>query len=466
MLLRYCCLFVCFLTCALSHLSAQKQLSYGRHPGRNGPLTEEELRLARIAWKYFERNYQDTTGLVNAVDMYPSTTMWDIAGYMAALVSVREMGIIDVATFNYRIEKMFQTFMRLSFFRDELPNKCYNTITGEKVNYANQPMEIGFSAIDLARFLIWCKIIKERYPEHSDRIDDFILRWKFQNVIDSTGMLFGASIDEKNDNKTQYLQEGRLGYEEYAAKGFQLWGFNTDLAARPEPYDTRIIYGIEIPYDARDPRVLGAHNYVVSESYVLDGIEMNWDKGTDRESDDMHSTDTQIAEFAQRIYKVQEERYKRTGIFTARTEHQLDSDPYFVYDAIFTDGYPWNTITEDGRYVPQFAAVALKGAFGLWVLWETPYTDALFKYIKNAYDPEKGFYEGIFERKGNEPIRTFTMNNNGIILETLLYKMQGKLVRFSGRESKWDRVLRERKEPPGSFIYERQRKPTQTTSNR
>jgi Protein of unknown function (DUF3131) len=431
----------------------------GRHPGRNGALTDEEMRMARQAWKYFERNYQDATGLVNAVDKYPSTTMWDISAYMAALVAVREIGIIDKALFDERITKMFGTFQRMELFRDELPNKCYNTITGQKVNYGNVPMEIGFSAIDVARFLLWSKVIKERYPEHSDRVDDFILRWRFKNVIDNNGIMYGAMVDEKDkEKKTKYLQEGRLGYEEYAAKCFQLWGFGTEMAAKAEPYDTRTIYGVEIPYDTRDPRELGAHNYVVSESYVLDGIELNWDSGFDRTSRDDEHTDKVIAEFAQRIYKVQEERFRKTGIMTARTEHQLDGDPYFVYDAIFTDGYPWNTITEPGKHVPQYAAVALKGALGLWALWQTKYTDTLFNYIKNAYDPEKGYNEGIFERKGHELIKAYTMNNNGIMLETLLYKMQGKLVKFSGRESKWERTIRKREEPKHSYIYERQSK--------
>jgi hypothetical protein len=453
------------LQCCIPMLLAQVQDNFGRHPGRNGALTAEEMRVARIAWKYFERNYQEATGLVNAADQFPSTTMWDIAAYMAALVAVNELGIIDQKLFDYRVEKMFSSFMKISLYRDELPNKCYNTISLEKVNYGNQPMEIGFSAIDLARFLMWCKIIKERYPQHGDRVDDFILRWKFKNVIDSTGMLFGASVDNNDGGKTKYLQEGRLGYEEYSAKCFQLWGFNTELAAKPEPFDTRSIYGIEIPYDTRDPRVLGAHNYVVSESYVLDGIELNWDKGTDRESNDAEHTDKLIAEFAQRVYKVQEERFRRTGIMTARTEHQLDGPPYFVYDAVFTDGYPWNTITEPGEYVPQFAAVALKGALGLWALWETKYTDSLFSYIKNAFDPEKGFYEGIYERKGNDVIKAFTMNNNGIMLETLLYKVKGKLMRFSGRDSKWDKTVREGKVPPENFVAERQRKPQQSVKN-
>lgn len=449
----------------ISVLEAQiPSQNLGRHPGRNGALNDEEMKMARQAWKYFERNYQDTTGLVNAVDKYPSTTMWDIAAYMAALVAVREMGIITKDVFDYRITKMFKTFQRVSLFRDELPNKCYNTITGQKVNYGNEPMEIGFSAIDLARFLLWSKVIKERYPEHSDRIDDFILRWKFKNVIDSTGMLYGAMVEDKT-KKTKYLQEGRLGYEEYSAKCFQLWGFETSLAAKPEPYDTRTMYGIEIPYDTRDPRELGAHNYVVCESYVLDGIELNWDSGFDRTSRNDEHTDKIIADFAQRIYKVQEERFRRTGIMTARTEHQLDGDPYFVYDTIFSDGYPWNTITEAGKHVPQYSAVALKGALGLWALWQTKYTDSLFNYIKNAFDPEKGYYEGIFERKGHDYIKTFTMNNNGIMLETLLYKMQGKLVQFSGRDSKWDKTIRNREEPKDSFIYERLRKPIQSASN-
>ncbi|TAE26775.1 MAG: DUF3131 domain-containing protein [Candidatus Kapaibacterium sp.] len=462
-------LLVCSVFFFADSLSAQlPQRDYGRHPGRSGALTEEEMTMARRAWKYFERNYQDTTGLVNAVDKYPSTTMWDIAGYMAALVAVREMGIITPELFDVRITKMFATFQKVSLFRDELPNKCYNTITAQKVNYGNQPMEIGFSAIDLARFLLWSKVIKERYEQHSDRIDDVVLRWKFKNVIDSIGILYGASLEDKKDKDgkvkkvVKYLQEGRLGYEEYSAKCFQLWGFETGMAAKAEPYDTRTINGIEIPYDTRDPRELGAHNYVVSESYVLDGIELNWDSGFDRISRDDEHTDKVIADFAQRIYKVQEERFRRTGIMTARTEHQLDGDPYFVYDAIFTDGYPWNTITETGKHVPQYSAVALKGALGLWSLWQTKYTDSLFNYIKNAYDPEKGYYEGIFERKGHDLIKAFTMNNNGIMLETLLYKMQGKLVRFSGRDSKWDKTLRNREEPKNSYIYERQRKPLES----
>jgi len=244
------------------------------------------------------------------------------------------------------------------------------------------------------------------------------------------------------DKQVRYLQEGRLGYEEYAAKGFQLWGFNTDLASRAEPYGVVPILGVLVPYDTRDPRDLGAHNYVVSENYILDGIEMNWDLPSDKTSNDFVHTDKVVTDFAQRIFQVQENRYKQTGILTARTEHQLAAAPYFVYDTIYSDGYPWNTITEDGKFVPEHAAVSLKAALGLWALSKTEYSQLLFDTVSDLYDPERGFYEGRYEKDGGV-IGTYTANNNGIILESLLYKVQGKLLKFHSHPNLWDTSTRD-----------------------
>lgn len=413
-------------------------LEVGKHPGQNGKLTPKEREMAKIAWKYFENNYQKDTGLVNAVDNYPSTTMWDTASYLGALTAANELGIIDAGEFNTRLSKILATLNRLKLFRNGLPNKVYHTQTMQKVNYGNQPGEIGVSALDLGRMLTTLKIVKERYVQYASAIDNFVARWNFTELIDEEGTLYGAYVDEHG--KSVKVQEGRLGYEEYAAKGFQLWGFNTGKASLAEPYSVVPINDELIPYDNRDPRSLGAHNYVVSESYVLDGIEFNWDLADDKSNDDMQHSHPWMSEFAQRIYNVQQRRYETTGIITARTEHQLDKDPYFVYDTIFTDGYPWNTIDEKGKRYPQYAAVAVKGAIGLWALWKTPYTDILFDSISGLYDVKKGFYEGLYEN-GKGVIPQFTANNNGIILEALLYKEQGKLMRFSNRSSLWDKIL-------------------------
>ena len=405
---------------------------------RRGALTDKEIAMAKVAWKYFENNTNAKTGLANAVDAYPSTTMWDTASYLGGLVAANQLGIINKNEFDRRMSGILKTFNEMSFFRDELPNKVYSTASAEKVDYGNKPGEIGYSAIDLGRLLIWLKIIKERYPEHGNGIDGFVSRWHFCNVVDTCGTMYGAVLDGKKN--VMYLQEGRLGYEEYSAKGFQLWGFSTERASKPEPYDLAEIFGIEVPYDRRDPRMLKAHNYVVCESYILDGLELDWDEASDQKSDDQTHTNAWMADFAQRIYQVQENRYKATGIITARTEHQLDGPPYFVYDTIYSDGYPWNTITDEGAFVPDKAAIALKGAIGLWSLWNTEYTDLVFEATSNLFDPEKGFYEGRYEKSG-AVINAFTANNNGIILESLLHKAQGKLLKFSGRESLWDHLI-------------------------
>jgi hypothetical protein len=388
------------------------------------PLTPRELTMARAAWRYFENNFQAETGLVNAVQNFPSTTTWDTGSYIGALVAARELGLIDKNTFDRRLTQLLGTLNSIPLFRDVLPNKVYHTKTGQMVNYRNEPGELGWSAIDLGRLLIWLEIVKQLYPEHGNAADRAVLRWTFCNLVDQCGVLFGSAVGEKGE--LRYLQEGRLGYEEYAARGFELWGFDAGRAKRREPYNTLPLFGVQVPFDTRDPRETGGINYVVTESYVLGAVELGWD--LDGTVSGELRTDNWMAEYAQRIYDVQEARYRCTGVLTARTEHQLDVSPYFVYDTIFAAGLPWATMTDQQRLVPQFAAVAAKAALGLWGVWDTPYTDLLFEATADLYDPDKGYYEGVYEN-GKGAIRNFTANNNGIILEILLYRTRGPILR-------------------------------------
>jgi len=405
---------------------AAQPASASQHPGRNGPLTERERKMAEAAWQYFVHATQEKTGLANAVGIYPSTTLWDTASYLSALVSAYELGIIDKREFDQRTLRVIGAIRDFDLFRGELPNKVYNTQTGAKVDYANKPGEIGYSALDVGRILVWFYILKQRYPYLANSVDQTVLRWNFCHAVDAQGRLYGSAVDK--DGKTQYHQEGRLGYEEYAAKGFGLWGFDTRRASQAMPYAFIDINGVQVPYDSRDPRVYHTQNYVLTESYLLDGIELNWDLPDDDYSDPQLHTDGWRAEFAQRIYLVQERRFEQTGMLTARTEHQVDGDPYFVYDTIFSDGYAWNTLSPRDEFAPDRAAVAVKGALAMWTLWATPYTDKLFEAVADLYTPDGGFYEGLYENgKGFIPLQT--ANNNGILLAALLYKVQGPILR-------------------------------------
>ncbi|WP_022707587.1 DUF3131 domain-containing protein [Paracoccus zeaxanthinifaciens] len=408
----------------------------GEFFGRHGALTEREMAMARTAWQYFVNSYQEDTGLVNAVGSYPSTTLWDTASYISGLVAAHELGIIDKREFDRRATKLIGTLRNLDLYRGEAPNKVYNTQTGEKVNYANQPGEVGFSVLDMGRMLVWLRILKERYPYLANGVDNVPMRWNYCNIVADDGRLFGSIVG--GDNQTRYVQEGRLGYEEYAAKGFALWGFDVTGALDPHPLKYTNIYDVDVPYDGRDPRVFHNQNYVLTESYLLDGLEMGWDLPVPDPDGPGVASQGWRAEFAHRIFLVQQRRFEATGIITARSEHQVEGKPYFVYDSIFADGYPWNTLDPSDVYQPDRAAVASKAALGMWALWDVPYTDLLFDTVADLSDPEGGFYEGLYEN-GNGYIPLRTANNNGIILAALLYKAQGPIMRFQNdNTSYWD----------------------------
>lgn len=396
------------------------------HPGRNGPLTQREMRMARTAWRYFENFTQETTGMANSVGAYPSTTLWDTASYLSGMVAAYELGIIDKYEFDKRAFRFLKTMGDLDLFRKELPNKAYHTKTGAKVNYANKAGEIGYSALDIGRYLVWMRILKNRYPYLGNSIDHQVLGWNYCNVIDDEGGMVGTRLGEEDE--TLYVQEGRLGYQQYASKGFGVWGFKTMSADSAHPYALINIFDVDVPYDSRDPRIFHAQNYVVTEGYILDGMELNWDQPDDTYSSDFLHTQGWRAEFAYRIYKAQQKRYEHTGFMTARSEHQIKGPPYFVYDTIYSGGHPWNTITPRGVFEPDLAAISIKAAVGMWSLWDTEYTDLLYDAISELYDPEKGYYEGLFE-KGTGPIEIHTANNNGILMAGLLHKVQGKILK-------------------------------------
>ncbi|WP_236638111.1 DUF3131 domain-containing protein [Mangrovicoccus ximenensis] len=372
--------------------------------------------------------------MVNAVGSYPSTTLWDTASYISGLVSAYELGIIDKREFDRRATLLLGTLRNLDLFRGEAPNKVYNTQTGAKVNYANQPGEVGFSVLDMGRMLVWLRILKERYPYLANSVDNVPLRWNYCNIVEDDGRLFGSIV--RGNGETRYVQEGRLGYEEYAAKGFALWGFDVAGALDPAPLNYTEIYDVMVPYDGRDPRVFHNQNYVLTESYLLDGLELGWDLPVnDRDGPGIASQGWR-AEFAHRIFLVQQRRFEATGIITARSEHQVEGKPYFVYDSIFADGYAWNTLDPSDVYQPDRAAVASKAAIGMWALWDTPYTDLLFETVADLSEAEGGFYEGLYEN-GNGYIPLQTANNNGIILAALLYKAEGPILQYLNENTSW-----------------------------
>ena len=375
-----------------------------------GELTPEEMAMARQAWQYFEHNWNDETGLVNSADKFPSVTMWDQAAAIAALVSAKELNIVPEAEFNAKMKRMLKTLATMPLYKGELPNKVYNAKTLVPVNYGqlDKREEIGWSALDLGRLAMWLKIVGAKYPQLQRQTEAVWKHWRVGRLT-KDGQMYGTAVVK---GKEQLNQEGRLGYENYAAYGLKLWGLDVEKALNSQSNVTFVnLYGQGVPYDKRDAKTSGANNYVLSEPYILDGIETGFQ--------------SLPKAYADRILAAQEARYQATKQLTAVTEDNLDRAPYFVYNTLFVNGQPWAAITDTGEKHNDLRFLSAKAALGWHVLYNTPYTRQLSDFVQANLKTDKGWYNGFYESL-KQPNKSLTANNNGVMLESLLYKKIGK----------------------------------------
>jgi hypothetical protein len=373
-------------------------------------LTPTEISVARQAWAYFQTNWQQKTGLVNSVSGFESVTMWDQAAAIAALVSAKELGLISAPEFQTKLRQTLKTLATMPLYKGQLPNKVYNSKTLIPVSYGQltKREEIGWSAIDLGRMSIWLKIVGSKYPKFKNQTEAIWKHWQVQRLV-KDGQMFGTAMVK---GKEEYNQEGRLGYESYAAYGLKLWGLDVHKALDTQTNTAFVgIYDRGVPYDKRDFETSGANNYVLSEPYILDGIETGFQ--------------ALPKAYADRVLAAQAARYKATKQLTAVTEDNLDRAPYFVYNSLFVNGQPWANITDKRQNHPELRFLSAKAAIGWHVLYNTEYTQKLFDFVQTNLKTDGGWYNGYYEVL-KEPNKAQTANNNGVILQSLLYKKVGK----------------------------------------
>ena len=370
--------------------------------------TEEELKYARIAWKYVENNFNEKTGLTAAAHHYPSGALWDWANGVFAIYAARKFDIIDQDRFEEMMTKFITGMDKMELFNNELPNKTYNTNLAKMVDYANRVKKdgIGWSAADMARLLSSLNLIEQCEENLAPQIEKLLLRYRYCRILSIDGNMYGGNyINER----VQVTQEALTGYEEYLARGYQRWGHNADEAASYKHSKLVNIYGYDVPTDTRPFFI----NLVESEPFLYLGFEYGL-------------SDPQTGKFVYNVFKVQEERYKRTGQMTAMTEDNIDVSPYFLFNNIYTDGELWKTVNQHGEDYDEYKTVSTKAAIGMSYIMNTDYTHKLFNYIKNNYDPEKGYYAGIYEKRPG-PNKALTLNTNAVVLEAMLSAKMGPL---------------------------------------
>ncbi len=420
---------IIFMLTDLSHLGVdtieiatdtviQMEMTDDIPPAQHGPLTEAEHLIAQKAWNYFENNTNTQTGLADSVKGFSFTTLWDTSSYLLATIAAYRLDIIAEEEFKRRIDNALDSLIRIPLYNDELPNKTYNTQTLSMTDYQNQSTEkgIGWSAIDIGRLCVPLNVLLYEYGEFTPKVRAIVSRWKFERMF-RDGVMYGTS---RSAGREEVHQEGRLGYEEYVSKSFALLGFDISQAYNYLDYTGFVdVEGVEVPVDLRSPSRFGAHTYTLSEPYILDGLEFGWDHYS--------------REFSYRVYLAQKKRFERTGIVTAVTETALDEDPYFVYNTVFGDGIPWASLTSDGLRSEDWRTISTKGAYGWAYLYATDYSPILLEKARTLQTEDDGFYAGTYESDGRIN-KAITCNTNGVILETLHFKVFGPYLKIQGRK--------------------------------
>ena len=364
-------------------------------------------RSARTAWAFVSRA-ATPIGFVGATDAYPYMTVWDLASTLASIYSARELGFITPAEYRKRMDRAFSTIEKMPLYDNAAYNKLYDARTGAMMDRKNNHSSVGYgwSVLDHGRFLIWLRIVGESDPALEARTAKIVGRLDMSRIV-KNGYLYGENLDPK-DGRAYAYPEGRIGYEQYAAEGFALWGARADLAlsfaANGRPVT---VNGQTVLADTR------GDDQLTSEPFVMQGLELGW-------------SGPHWRPLALSLLAAQEARYKQTGIVTMVSEDAVPDPPaYFYYYHVYDDGRSWVVSTPAGETSSSFPRwVSVKAAFGYHALAPSDYTWRALQTVKYAAAPDRGWTAGVYEGT-KQATRSFNVNTAAIVLESAVVFRRG-----------------------------------------
>ncbi|HEY0673231.1 MAG TPA: DUF3131 domain-containing protein [Longimicrobiales bacterium] len=362
---------------------------------------------ARSAWAFIEAGHIAGTGLTVAQTTWAYPTVWDIASTLAAYYAGRGLGFISEDEYRRRTLRALQTLERARLYNNVAYGRNYDAKTGDLVGHDQKPSinGTGYSAIDLGRLLVWLKIVSQDNPELAAAAQRVAGRINASHVV-RNGYMHGETVAK--DASVAKYQEGRLGYEQYAAHGFQLWGMKADRAARAA-HNARKVVVQGLPMTA-DRRKL---DRITSEPFILHGLEIG--------------LDGEMKEMAWQTLAQQAQRYSKTGIMTMASEDALNVKPYyFYYYCVYCSGKEFViNVHSPGTDLDEPRWLSTKAAFAWHALLPSKYTWSAIDAVRPAHVPGKGWASGVFEKSGKST-EVLSLNTAAVILEAALYRKTGK----------------------------------------
>jgi len=382
-------------------------------PPADGLETEGALyrSAAEAAWGYL-RAQRTVNGMVKATEHYDHITTWDLGSLFLGVHAAGALGVSPPGEAEAWLETLLGTLAGMPLFGGALPNKSYSATSGLMIGWGDEPSDQGrgWSATDLGRLLVALKVIEVHHPDLAGAARAVVERMDLEQVVEG-GYLHGEEALEKRSGTSRY-PEGRVGYEQYAAHGFRLWGQVAEAALDPMRNGVPVeVMGHTLLSDRR------GRDKLTSEPFVLMGMELGWTPP--------------FRDLAWRMLAVQEARYHETGQVTMVSEDAIQRPPhYFYYYSVFSEGEPFvvraHGPVEDG---PRW--VSAKAAYAWHSLLPTEYT----WLAVNAVEPARsraGWASGVFEGSG-ESTGVRNLNTAAIILEAALHREMGRPLLEDGR---------------------------------
>lgn len=374
------------------------------------PIAEQRafmLRSAKTAWAFVSRSLSDV-GFAPATDAYPYITVWDMASTLASIHSARELGFITPAQHGKMMDRAFRTMERMPLYDGGAYNKQYSSLSGSMVDRENHKSTQGFgwSVLDHGRFLVWLKIVGNGDPALAARAKAIVDRLDMSRLV-KDGYIRGEDLDPAT-GKVRTYQEGRVGYEQYAAEGFKLWGVNPELS---------LDFGANaMPVQVNGQTVLADNrgtDLLTSEPFVMMGLELGWPG--------QHWRPLSLS-----VLAAQEERYRKTGIVTMVSEDAVPDPPaYFYYYLLYREGSPFVVRAPGSEASDNFPRwVSAKAAFGYHALAPSEYTWRALQTVKYGAATDRGWTAGVYEGT-RKATKSFNVNTAAIVLESAAYFKRG-----------------------------------------
>lgn len=361
-----------------------------------------------LAWRQFEGLWVDRTGLASATPDYGRLTPWDMGSVLAALYSARELGLLDSAQYRGRMTRTLETLRTLPLFRGEVFNKVYDARTRRMIGRGGVQTTRGYSwsATDLGRLLLWLAIVSRGDAEFEEPARRIVARLRLDRVV-ADGYLHGEELSPRRRSGVRRFQEGRIGYEQYAARGFALWGQDVrpalDLGLHA---DTIHVYGVPLLADRR------GLDRLTSEPLVLLGLEAGW-------------TPAERA-LAVNVLRVQQARHDSTGVVTIASEDAMPTPPhFFYYYCVYCSGKPFVIEAWDpGMTMRGPRWVSTKATFAWHALLPSEYTALALRTVAAARS-RTGWSSGVMEGT-TRATRSEDLNTAAVILEAAAYVRLGR----------------------------------------